>query len=139
MSDKKIAAYSYAGDVTPETAFEMLQKNSEAVLIDVRTEQEWSFVGVPVLPQNKEAIFISWVFYPGMNWNENFIPDFVHNIPNKETQIFFLCKVGGRSFDAAINMTKLGYKNCYNIAGGFEDWKIKNLPWKTNREIKVDE
>ena len=27
---------------------------------------------------------------------------------------------GGRSTDAAIAMTALGYKNCYNVEGGFE-------------------
>ena len=38
---------TYAGDITPEAAWELLQSNPEAVLVDVRTRAEWQYVGVP--------------------------------------------------------------------------------------------
>ena len=74
-----------------------------------------------------------------MELNKDFA-DQVGNIADKNAKLFFLCKVGGRSTDAAIRMTEKGYKNCYNISGGFEGfqhsqgkvsgWKEKGLPWK---------
>ena len=47
---------AYAGDVSPGEAFEMLSKESQSVLVDVRTQAEWQFVGVPDLsPMGKTA------------------------------------------------------------------------------------
>ena len=40
---------SYAGDITPEQAWTILRENPDAVLVDVRTDAEWRFVGVPDL------------------------------------------------------------------------------------------
>ena len=40
---------SYAGDLTPREAWEKLENNPDAVLVDCRTQAEWSFVGVPDL------------------------------------------------------------------------------------------
>jgi rhodanese-related sulfurtransferase len=54
-----------------------------------------------------------------------------------------LCRSGVRSIAAAEAMTAAGYKNCYNILGGFEGppdqqrhrgttggWKAAGLPWE---------
>ena len=38
---------SYAGDVTPEAAWELITTSPDAVLVDVRTQDEWRTVGVP--------------------------------------------------------------------------------------------
>ena len=49
---------SYAGDLTPREAWEKLENNPDAVLVDCRTQAEWSFVGVPDLEVlGKRAIF----------------------------------------------------------------------------------
>ena len=40
---------SYAGDITPLEAWKLLSDNPNAVLVDVRTDAEWRFVGVPDL------------------------------------------------------------------------------------------
>jgi len=63
----------------------------------------------------------------------------------KDTPLFFLCRSGGRSHDAAVEMAKHGYTQCYNIIDGFEGepdatghrgmtngWKQANLPWEQN-------
>ena len=39
----------YAGDLTPQQAWDLLADNPDAVLVDVRTEAEWRYVGVPDL------------------------------------------------------------------------------------------
>ena len=40
---------SYAGDVSPTEAWAALQQDPRAVLVDVRTHAEWSYVGLPDL------------------------------------------------------------------------------------------
>ena len=39
----------YAGDISPRQAWEMLQSDPKAVLVDVRTPPEWAYVGQPDL------------------------------------------------------------------------------------------
>ena len=52
---------SYAGDITPEQAWKLLGENPEAVLVDVRTDAEWRFVGVPDLSSlGREVVYLEW-------------------------------------------------------------------------------
>jgi rhodanese-related sulfurtransferase len=136
---------AYAGEVDPSDAWEVLSNDFSAILIDVRTPPEWSLVGTPDLKAiEKQAIFVSWRIFPTMEINTNFVSEVIaENKISKSAPIFFLCKTGGRSLDAAMEMTKHGYANCYNITGGFEGdlnasgqrgtkngWKQSNLPWE---------
>src|SRR5690606_35000013 len=55
----------YAGDITADQAWEILQTTPGAVLVDVRTEAEWRFVGVPDAPEGaRPPVFVEWVTYP---------------------------------------------------------------------------
>src|SRR3712207_8708318 len=55
-------------------------------------------------------------------------PDFVANVGaalaeagvDRDDPVFFLCRSGARSAAAAAALTAAGYRNCYNISGGFE-------------------
>ncbi len=135
----------YAGDVTPEEAWDILKSDKNSVLIDVRTMPEWVFAGfVNLSSLNKEPVYVSWREYPKMEVNESFVKQVTGERKlDKEAPILFLCKVGGRSLDAAIEMSKHGFSRCYNISGGFEGdmdhlghrgakngWKSCNLPWE---------
>lgn len=121
----------------------MLSLESDAVLVDVRTEAEWQFAGVPNLSAlNKKVTFLPLRNYPNYDVNPNFA-SVLNSLPVEKTaKIIFLCKVGGRSADAAIAATELGFTNAYNILHGFEGshdakgqrgkvdgWKAENLPW----------
>ena len=56
---------SYAGDVSPTEAWQGLAQDPKAVLIDVRTQPEWNFVGIPDLRGlGKKAGFVCWQVYP---------------------------------------------------------------------------
>jgi rhodanese-related sulfurtransferase len=131
----------YAGALTPQEAFEVLQADSKALLIDVRTKPELDLVGrVP------GAINVEWAFYPGMVANENFAAQLVaelnqHKV-NKDSVLIFLCRTGGRSNNAAVVAASLGYTQSYNTLEGFEGeanadkqrtmingWKHAGLPW----------
>jgi len=64
---------SYAGDVSPKEAWDALSANQKAVLVDVRTNPEWTFVGVPDLRSvGKKAGFICWQVYPQMQVDGEF-------------------------------------------------------------------
>lgn len=134
----------YAGDVTPDQAWDQLAKQADAVLIDVRTQPEWTFSGLPNLRSiGKQTVTLSWKIYPTMEVNPHFVSSLSEKITNKNAALYFLCKTGGRSLDAAIAMTRAGYSQCYNVAHGFEGdrdehghrgtangWKASNLPWE---------
>ncbi|HYB11375.1 MAG TPA: rhodanese-like domain-containing protein [Alphaproteobacteria bacterium] len=139
-----MAEQSYAGDVDARRAWELLSKDPKAVLIDVRTKPEWRYVGHPDLKQiGKNPIFVEWQAYPDLQVNPGFTDEVSGNAIAKEAPIFLLCRSGVRSKAAAIALTKIGYKHCYNIQGGFEGpkdsaghrgsadgWKASNLPWQ---------
>ncbi len=133
----------YAGDVTPQEAWDALQADTTAQLIDVRTNPEWTFAGLPNLDSlGKKTETLSWKFYPNFDLNPDFIARLEQLHPNKSAPLYFLCKTGGRSADAAIAATQAGYARAYNVAGGFEGdmnnnrqrgttsgWKSAGLPW----------
>lgn len=134
---------SYAGDITVHEAWDILEKDPEAVLIDVRTNAEWSYVGLPDLSSiGKRVQPISWVLFPDMSPNQNFLAEVETSQPNKEAPMIFLCRSGVRSIAAAEAATRAGYKKSYNVLEGFEGnadleghrgktggWKAENLKW----------
>ena len=134
----------YAGDVTPKEAWNILENDSKSILIDCRTDAEWSYVGSPNLSEiAKKPIKISWKVFPEMDINPEFQTQITAACPDKEAKLLFLCRSGVRSIDAAISATEVGYKNAYNILEGFEGdqdaqghrgrlggWRFSGLPWK---------
>ena len=141
-ADSASSGGAYAGDVSPQAAWDALYSNPKAQLVDVRTDAEWKFVGMPSLDAaNKKPLLLSWRLYPDFSANMQFIAQLKAQI-SSDSPIYFLCKTGGRSREAAIAATQSGFAECYNIASGFEGdanqhqqrgflngWKAANLPW----------
>ena len=66
---------SYAGDITPLEAWKLLSDNPRAVLVDVRTDAEWRFVGVPDLASlGRDVVYIEWNKTDGAR-NERFLAE----------------------------------------------------------------
>ncbi|MEQ9328505.1 MAG: rhodanese-like domain-containing protein [Rhodospirillales bacterium] len=134
---------SYAGDLNPKEAWEMLSEEENAVLIDVRTMPEWAFVGMPdISALGKQPVRLSWQAFPTMDIDEDFTAKLAGAAPDKNQPLLFICRSGARSAHAAMAMTADGYTRCYNVAGGFEGdpdmnrhrgqvngWKAAGLPW----------
>jgi rhodanese-related sulfurtransferase len=134
---------SYAGDLTVRESWEMLARDPNSVLVDVRSQAEWSFVGVPDLSSlGKKVTLVSWQTFPGMKSNPDFGGQLSAAGVSPDKTVLFLCRSGARSKSAAIAMTATGYARCHNVAGGFEGphdgqrhrgavdgWKAANLPW----------
>ncbi|MFQ5533817.1 MAG: rhodanese-like domain-containing protein [Sphingomonadales bacterium] len=132
-----------AGEITSAEAWKLLNANSAAVLVDVRTTAEWSYVGVCDLstPGN-QLIHSSWQIFPDMTVNPRFCDELEQAGVSTDTPLLFLCRSGVRSKAAAIAMAQRGYNNCFNITDGFEGdpdphrhrgtvngWKASGLPW----------
>jgi len=137
----------YAGNVTAREAFEELSGQEQSVLVDVRTQAEWSFVGLPDLrPIGKEPVLAEWQSFPSSGPNPDFATTVLDLLVKKgldqSAPIYFLCRSGARSQAAAIALTEAGFKTCFNISDGFEGpldeaghrgtrcgWKAAGLPW----------
>ena len=130
----KAKVLPYAGELTPQEAFDALQQEA-LTLVDVRSQAELDLVGrVP------NAKHIEWAFYPGMLPNAEFSTQ-LQNLIDKNQLIVFMCRTGGRSHNAAVLASELGYI-AYNMLEGFEGvanekkqrtlingWKHAGLPW----------
>ncbi len=138
----------YAGNLSAEQAWDVLTREPDSQLIDVRTLPEWQFAGLPDLREiGKDVITVPYRIYPTMEVNSAFaqqVQDALPGAVQPDTTLLFLCKVGGRSLDAAITLTQLGFTACYNIEDGFEGaknaqeqrgtvsgWKAASLPWRS--------
>ena len=133
---------SYAGDITPQESWKILSDNPDAVLVDVRTEAEWNWVGVPDLSGlGREVVFVQWNTAHGRN--ENFVADLIAaGVSPGERPVIFLCRSGNRSIPAAEAATAAGIAPSYNMLDGFEGqldgsghrgatgWRADGLPWK---------
>lgn len=144
---------SYAGDLSPKEAWDLLAREPRAVLVDCRSQAEWSFVGLPDLKSlNRQVVLVEWQAFqaatpetggrPRMAANPNFVAEVARAGVPKDVPVVFLCRSGGRSRSAAIAMTEAGWQTCFNLAGGFEGahdaaghrgtqqgWKAVGLPW----------
>lgn len=134
---------SFAGDIPVEEAWAVLRDEPDATLIDVRTDAEWSYVGVPDLTGlGKQPLLVSWQRFPDMAINAEFI-EMLHRAGlSLDAANLFICRSGARSRAAALAMAAEGFSRCYNVAEGFEGdkdasqhrgttggWKAAGLPW----------
>jgi rhodanese-related sulfurtransferase len=134
---------TYAGDVSSREAWDILSKEPDAVLVDVRTEPEWTFVGLPDLREiEKRTVCVCWQGYPDMMINPGFTGELEGHGVTPDRTVLLICRSGVRSRHAAVALTAKGYRRCYNVAGGFEGphdaeqhrgttdgWKADGLPW----------
>ena len=138
----------YAGDVGAAEAWEMLQQDPKAQLVDVRTQAEWNFVGLPDISSlGRRVHCIEWQDFPAMAPNPGFAGEVSDALAasgaDKDTVVLFLCRSGARSRGAAMAMTRAGYRHAFNVGDGFEGaldaerhrgtnngWKAAGLPWK---------
>ena len=131
-------------NISSRKCFEKLSIEVNSQLIDVRTKPEWIYVGVPDLSSiNKKVIFVSWQVYPEMGTNKFFENQILESNIKKDNNLYFICRSGNRSNNAAEFLTSRGFSNCFNVIDGFEGkqnherqrasidgWQFNNLPWK---------
>lgn len=132
---------AYAGAVTPEEAFSLIQQDQGVILVDVRTNAERDWVGRVQIPESQHKA-VQWSLYPGGAPNPDFIKQLQEAVPDTNSVILFLCRSGVRSRHGAKLASEHGYTACFDILQGFEGdkdthghrktlggWCSANLPW----------
>ena len=135
-------------EVDVALAWNVLQANSRAQLIDVRTRAEWTYVGIPDLgPLGRRTVLIEWQTFPDQSVDLRFAERLANELQALGVQVdddlFFICRSGSRSLAAAKVMAASGYRACHNVSEGFEGplddarhrgtqigWKAIGLPWQ---------
>ena len=131
-------------NVSPRQAWEALGTDPKAQMVDVRTDAEWAYVGLPDLTATgKQPVLIPWQQFPSMQVNEGFVEQLREAGFKPEHRIYFLCRSGVRSLAAGAAANEAGFPNTYNIVDGFEGppdaeghrgglagWKADELPWR---------
>lgn len=138
------------GEVGPRAAWDALAGDKPALLIDVRTRAEWSFVGLPLAPEGAPGpVLIEWQSFPSMEVNPSFADAALAAVDDAGAETaFFICRSGVRSMRAAelvaAQAAAMGRRlDCVNVATGFEGdldasghrgrangWKAAGLPWR---------
>ncbi len=124
-------------NVLPAQAWEALNNDPEARLVDVRTEGEWNSVGVPdVSATGRATVLLPWQITPGAPVNPGFLDGLRAAGLTPENHLYFICRSGARSTAAAEAARQAGFSDVYNVANGYEGgragpgWKALNLPWR---------
>lgn len=130
--------------LSPQQAFNMLDEQSNNLLIDVRSSMEFLFVGHP-----KGAVHIAWIDEPEWDVNPNFVTEVrqlvlggVRAEDGHTPAVILICRSGNRSLEAGQHLLDAGLTNVFNIDEGFEGelndshqrstlggWRYHNLPW----------
>ena len=117
--------------VTAKEAYEKWQAAPEQVkIIDVRTPEEYLFVGhpdmawkIPVATQIYEwdAEKKQYPMKPLLDFVAR-----VQTIAKPDDTLMVMCRSGGRSAMAVNKLAEAGFRNVYNITDGFEGDAVKN-------------
>ncbi|PIB32538.1 rhodanese [Gaetbulibacter sp. 5U11] len=85
-----------------------LEKDDNAIILDVRTDEEVAEGKIP------NAIHID--IYKGQG--------FIYAVEelDKSKNFYVYCRSGGRSAQACAIMNQLGFDTTYNLLGGFSEW-----------------
>jgi rhodanese-related sulfurtransferase len=131
-------------NVSPRDAWARIIAEPEAQLVDVRTDAEWQYVGLPDLRgAGKQAVLVSWQYFPSGNINPDFVAELRDAGLSEGQSLYFICRSGVRSLSAACAAVQAGFTSCFNVADGFEGptdaaghrgtvggWKMEGLPWR---------
>ncbi|MCB0398196.1 MAG: rhodanese-like domain-containing protein [Winogradskyella sp.] len=96
-------------DLSQKDWTEKLSQDNNSVVLDVRTQEEVDEGSIP------NALHID--IYKGQG--------FIYEVDqlDKSKSYYVYCKAGGRSAQACAIMNQLGFKNTYNLVGGFSEWQ----------------
>ncbi len=139
-------AQEKARALTARQAWQLLQDNPRAVLVDIRSTMEYLFVGHP-----KGALHVAWIDEPDWTVNPHFVTDVRKVMLGGATAheeiggapVILVCRSGKRSIDAARTLLDAGFSEVLYVDEGFEGelddqrhrgtlggWRFHGLPWE---------
>ncbi|MCK4950873.1 MAG: rhodanese-like domain-containing protein [Gammaproteobacteria bacterium] len=132
--------------LSPKQAWDLIQENPRAVMIDVRSDMEYLFIGHPA-----GSIHVPWIDLPDWKINPHFASE-VRKVmlgglscdnDSGCAPIILICRSGKRSLEAGHALIDDGFTEIYNVLEGFEGdldkdhhrstlggWRFHGLPWK---------
>lgn len=116
---------------TPAEAFAAWEADSASVtIIDVRTPEEFIFVGHPTMAWNVPFMSqtLDWDEEKArfaMRPNEDFVAA-VNGIAEPGDTLYLVCRSGGRSAMAVDALAEAGFTNAWSIVEGVEGDKVKD-------------
>lgn len=132
-------------NLTSLEAYELLQKDPSAILVDIRSFMEFQFVGHPL-----GSVHIPWLEAPDWTKNEDFVTDIrqlslegICEDADRSVPIILICRSGSRTIDAGNTLLDAGLTNIFHVTDGFEGdlddnhqrgnvngWRHHGLPWR---------
>ena len=117
--------------VTAAQAYEKWKASPDKVtIIDVRTPEEYAFIGHPEMAWNIPFAFVTYQRKDGKTeYGTKMNPDFVAEVKKIAGLIDTLlvtCRSGDRSARAVDKLAAAGFTNAYTIIDGFEGDKVKD-------------
>jgi sulfur-carrier protein adenylyltransferase/sulfurtransferase len=119
-----VAQVEHALAIDAPGARELLERDEDAVLVDVRDPNEWAngyIPGATLVPLSELTERIRDV------------------VPDKSRPVVLYCAVGARSLRAADAMRELGYERPVSIAGGIVDWMSRGYPSTLERTLDPEQ
>ncbi len=132
--------------LSAKQAWQLMQDDPRAVLVDIRSSMEFLFVGHPV-----GAVHVPWIDEP--DWTVN--PDFVTDIRKLLlggavcvedegcAPVILICRSGKRSLEAGKVLIEAEFNRVFHVEEGFEGerdehyhrsaingWRFQGLPWE---------
>ncbi len=132
--------------LSPQHAWEMLEADPRALLVDIRSTMEFLFVGHPT-----GSVHVPWIDEPDWTVNPNFTREIrklvlggtVCNVEEGCAPVVLICRSGKRSLEAGRALLETGFKRVYHVDEGFEGdldehhrrstvggWRFHGLPWE---------
>lgn len=115
--------------VTAAKAYEMWKAAPDKVkIIDVRTPEEYAFVGHPEMALNIPYAFVNYQWKNGKTeygprLNSEFVAE-VKKFTTPGDTLLLMCRSGGRSAKAVDLLAAAGIKNAYSVIDGVEGDKV---------------
>lgn len=100
--------------IEPEVARERLASDRRAVLVDVRSLDEW----LAERPEGALSVPLDAI----ASGEASVLPE------DRTTPILTVCKVGERSLRGMLLLKARGYRDVSSVAGGLEAWRAAGLP-----------
>ncbi len=117
--------------VTAAQAYEMWKAAQDKVkIIDVRTPEEYAFIGHPEIAWNIPWAFVTYQRKDGkteysVKMNTDFVAE-VKGIAGPTDILLVTCRSGDRSARAVNMLAEAGFTNAYNITDGVEGDKVED-------------
>ena len=132
--------------LSAQQAWQLLQDDPRAVLVDIRSSMEFLFVGHP-----KGSVHVPWIDEPDWTENPHFVSDIrklllggaVCIVDEGCAPVVLICRSGKRSLEAGKALLKSGFNRVFHVEEGFEGelndehqrssingWRFRGLPWE---------